>query len=311
MFAENMNQAREMLSAARPLSDGLKAGVSAIVFRRGIDERELAACGADEILYLPELPEDQGYDSCVPVLEKAAKDRDADVFMLPATALCKDLAARIAYRLGTGLCSGCIAIGFGEDKKTIIMERLAYGGAAVQKVVCECRPVMATIAPGAFSPAEPAAERQAAILELPPPDAASPVKVLERKAKEKESHNIAEATVVVCVGRGFEKKEDLELARELNSLLGGEIACTRPISEEMKWLPEELCIGLSGASVKPDLYLGIGVSGQIQHVTGLRNSRVICAINKDENAPIFGVSDLGIVGDLYDVVPKIIKELKG
>jgi electron transfer flavoprotein alpha subunit len=96
----------------------------------------------------------------------------------------------------------------------------------------------------------------------------------------------------------------------LAEAVSGSIGCTRPIAEELHWLPEELCIGLSGIQVKPDLYLGIGVSGQVQHVTGIRNAKVIAAVNKDENAPIFKASDFGIVGDLYDVVPKLISELK-
>lgn len=97
---------------------------------------------------------------------------------------------------------------------------------------------------------------------------------------------------------------------QLADALGGEIGCTRPIAEEFHWLPEERCIGLSGVQVKPDLYLGIGVSGQVQHVTGFRNAKVIAAVNKDENAPIFKAADLGIVGDLYDIVPKLIAEFK-
>ena len=309
-FSENRGQALEMLSAARGLGDTLKTTVSAFIFKSGVDGQELINCGADEILLLPQLPEDQGYDCYIPVFAEEAKSRDPDVFLFPATTPCKDIAARVAGRLNTGLCSSCIAIGTGDDGKTIVMERLAYGGAALQKVVSECRPAMATIAPGTLTPAEQKGTREGKISELPQP-APSAVKVLERKAKAKESRDITEAKVIVCVGRGFEKQEDLGLARELCNLLGGEMACTRPISEEMKWLPEELCIGLSGASVKPQLYLGIGISGQIQHVTGLRNARVICAINKDENAPIFGVSDIGIVGDLYQVVPKLIAAMKG
>ena len=105
------------------------------------------------------------------------------------------------------------------------------------------------------------------------------------------------------------KRQDINIARQLADLVGGEIGCTRPISEELHWLPDDLCIGLSGVQVKPDLYIGLGVSGQIQHVTGIRSARVICAVNKDENAPIFQAADLGIVGDLYDVTPKLIEEL--
>jgi electron transfer flavoprotein alpha subunit len=136
------------------------------------------------------------------------------------------------------------------------------------------------------------------------------VKVLEKKVKERESKDITEARVIVCAGRGIEKNEDLTLIRQLAHALGGEIACTRPIAEEYHWLAEELCIGLSGVQVKPDLYLGLGVSGQVQHLTGIRNAKVIAAVNKDENAPIFKAADFGIVGDLYDVVPKLITELK-
>jgi electron transfer flavoprotein alpha subunit len=128
--------------------------------------------------------------------------------------------------------------------------------------------------------------------------------------KKRESKDIAESRVLICVGRGVEKKEDVALARQLADVLNGEVACTRPIAEEYHWLAEELCIGLSGVQVKPDLYLGLGVSGQVQHLTGIRNAKVIAAVNKDENAPIFKAADFGIVGDLYDVVPKLITELK-
>jgi electron transfer flavoprotein alpha subunit len=202
-----------------------------------------------------------------------------------------------------------MALKFDDESKTLIMERLAYGGAAVQKVTCTTRPVMATIPPKTFEPAAPEEGRQGQIRELPasPP---STVHVLEIIRKERETKDITEARVVVSVGRGIDKKEDIDIVRQLADALGGEIACTRPISEELHWLPEELCIGLSGVQVKPDLYLGVGVSGQVQHVTGIRKAKVIAAVNKDENAPIFKVADFGIVGDLYDVVPKLIAELK-
>jgi electron transfer flavoprotein alpha subunit len=189
------------------------------------------------------------------------------------------------------------------------MERLAYGGVAVQKVICAARPAMASIPPRTFEKAVPDEGRQGQIRELPAPTP-SAAKILERKVKERAAKDISEARAVVCVGRGIDKKEDLALARQLADVLGGEIGCTRPIAEEFHWLPEEVCIGLSGIQVKPDIYLGIGVSGQVQHVTGIRNARVIAAVNKDENAPVFKVADFGIIGDLYDVVPKLVNELK-
>jgi electron transfer flavoprotein alpha subunit len=168
---------------------------------------------------------------------------------------------------------------------------------------------MATIPPRTYESAAAVDGRQGKIRRFPV-HSPSIVKVLEKKVKEREPKDIAESRVLICVGRGVEKKEDVALARQLADVLNGEVACTRPIAEEYHWLPEELCIGLSGMQVKPDLYLGLGVSGQVQHVTGIRTAKVIAAVNKDENAPIFKAADFGIVGDLYDVVPKLIAELK-
>jgi len=193
----------------------------------------------------------------------------------------------------------------------LVMSRLAYGGRALQEVICESRPAMATIPPRTFDKAAPleTSIEPGTIREFSAP-LVSKVRVLEKKRNVQQTKEIFDARVVVCIGRGMEKSEHLAIARELADALGGEIGCTRPICEELHWLPESLCIGLSGIKVKPDLYLGLGVSGQIQHVIGIRNAKVIAAVNKDENAPIFKVADLGIVADLYEVVPKIITELK-
>ncbi|MGO9687308.1 MAG: electron transfer flavoprotein subunit alpha/FixB family protein, partial [Syntrophobacteraceae bacterium] len=138
----------------------------------------------------------------------------------------------------------------------------------------------------------------------------SAVTVISRTAKSREAVDITEAKIIVCIGRGLEKEADVKLARDLADVLGGEVGCSRPIAEELRWLPEDVYLGISGKKVKPDLYIGVGVSGQIQHVTGIRDSKIIVAINRDENAPIFEASDYGIVGDLYQVVPMLIEELK-
>ena len=309
IFAENREQTLELLNVGRQLAAKMETGVSALLLYDHERAGDYISHGADEVLLLPALPEDQSLEAYIPVVVEEAKKGDPDVFLFVATARGKELSARIATRLDTGLCSSCITLKYDQESKTLEMERLAYGGAAVQKVTCPARPVMATIPPRTFEPTAAEDGRNGHIRELsaPPPSA---VKVLERKVKTREAKDINEAKVVVSVGRGIEKKEDLAIARELADVLGGEIGCTRPISEEMHWLPEELCIGLSGVQIKPDLYVGLGISGQIQHVTGIRNARVICAINKDENAPIFGVADFGIVGDLYSVVPKLVQELK-
>jgi electron transfer flavoprotein alpha subunit len=309
VFAEKREQTLELLNIGRRLASQMGSQLSALLCHDRERSLDYIACGADEVLILPPLPEEQSLDAYIPVIADEARREEPDLFLVAATAQGKDLAARIAVRMDTGLCSSCIGLSYNHEDGTVAMERLAYGGAAVQRVTCVTRPAMATVLPRTFDPAPAENGREGQTRELGVP-APSPVKIIERKARQRETKDLTEAKIVVGVGRGFENEEDLALARELADALGGEIGCTRPISEELHWLPEELCIGLSGAELKPDLYLGVGVSGQIQHVTGIRNAKVIAAIDRDENAPIFGASDFGIIGDLYDVVPKLVEELK-
>ena len=309
IIAENRGQTLELLNIGCELAANMGTQVSAFIFQDRECTQDYIDCGADEVLLLPPLADNQSLDAYIPRIVEEATQGDPDLILIPATARGKEMAARIAARLETGLCSSCIVLSFDEGNSSIVMERLAYGGAAVQKVVCITRPSMATIPPRTYEPAAAVEGRQGQIRKLPA-HSPSTVKILERKVKERETKDITEARVLVCVGRGIDKEEDMDLARQLADVLSGEIGCTRPIAEEYHWLPEEFCIGLSGVQVKPDLYLGIGVSGQVQHVTGFRNAKVIAAINKDENAPIFKSADFGIVGDLYDVVPKLIAEFK-
>jgi electron transfer flavoprotein alpha subunit len=307
IFAERKDLTLELLTIARGLASQTGVKVTAIVSDQ-IDQSDIyIAGGADEVVLLSPLAEDISLDAWIPVIAAETKEADPDIFLVAATARGKDFAARLAARLETGLCSNCIALHREEDG-TMVMERLAYGGAAAQQVSCATRPAMATIPPRTFAPAPADQSRSGEIRKLPAPPS-SPVRILARKMKERTSQDITEAKTVICVGRGMEKEEDIDLARQLADLVGGEVGCTRPISEELHWLSDDLCIGLSGVQVKPELYIGLGVSGQIQHVTGIRGARVICAVNKDENAPIFQAADLGIVGDLYDVTPRLIEGL--
>jgi len=309
IISENRQQTLELLNIGCELSARIGTRVAVFLSQDRERVQDYIQHGADEVFLLPPLAWDQTLDVYVHLVVEEVKTGDPDLILLCATMRGKDMAARIAARLDTGLCSSCTALTFDDENKSLLMERLAYGGAAVQRVSCISRPAMATIPPRTYEPATPKEDRHGQIRELPSPPP-SEVKVLEKKMKEHLAKDITEARVIVCAGRGIEKNEDLALVRQLADVLGGEIACTRPIAEEYHWMPEELCIGLSGVQVKPDLYLGLGVSGQVQHVTGMRNAKVIAAVNKDENAPIFKAADFGIVGDLYDVVPKLIVEFK-
>ena len=141
-------------------------------------------------------------------------------------------------------------------------------------------------------------------------DIATKARVVERQEKKRGTVDLKAAKLIVSAGRGVKKKEDLAMINDLASELGGAVGCSRPLSSDMGWLPEEHHIGLTGISVHPDLYLAVGISGQLQHVAGIKDSKVIAAINNDKSAPMFEASDYGIVGDLYVVVPAIMKELK-
>jgi len=309
IIAETREQALELLEAGRTLAPDMGAALTAVVRKVAGPPEDYIARGADEVLLLAELPPEAPFGAHLPVIEQEAKTASPDLILFIASARGKEMAARLAARLGAGLCSGCTALAFDKGSGSIRMERLAYGGAAIQKLTSSAKPVIVAVPPRSFEPAQAVDGRKGKTRELPSPPP-SAVRVLERKPKEKVAKDITEARVIVCAGRGFDKKEDLALARALADALGGELGATRPLTEEMHWLPEDLCIGLSGVQVKPELYVGLGVSGQIQHMTGVRGAKIVCAVNRDENAPIFALSDFGIVGSLYEVVPKLIAELK-
>ncbi|MBP8695274.1 MAG: electron transfer flavoprotein subunit alpha/FixB family protein [Syntrophobacterales bacterium] len=309
IVAETREQAFELLGAGCTLAPGMEAALTAVVPKGSAPPGEYIARGADEVLLLAALAPGEPFGAHLPVIEQEAGAGSPDLILFAATARGKESAARLAARLGCGLCSGCTALAFDREARSLRMERLAYGGAAIQKLDALSKPVIVTVPPRSFEAAAAAEGRQGRVRELPAPPP-SPVKIVERKPKEKAARDIAEARVIVCAGRGFDRKEDLALARELADALGGELGATRPVTEELHWLPEDLCIGLSGVQVKPELYVGLGVSGQVQHMTGVRGAKVVCAVNRDENAPIFALADFGIVGNLYEVVPKIIEALK-
>lgn len=309
ILADNRELTLELMNAGLSLAAQLRTGLTVLAQGETADARELIEHGADEVILIPALAEGQPLGDYVAGIAEEAKAADADVFFLSATFQGRELAARLAARLETGLCTECIAFEADPASGRLLMERLMFGGAALQQVECTTRPQMATIPPRSFDPA-PLMEGKEGRIKTLNAAAPSPVRILERKAGQREAGDIAGAKVIVCAGRGVERREDMAMLEELASLLGAEVACTRPLAEEMHWLPESRCIGLSGKQVKPDLYIGIGVSGQVQHVCGLRDARVICSINKDENALIFQSSDYGIEGDLYQVLPLLIQELK-
>lgn len=303
IYSEADNVAEQLLTVGREVADKLQQQLCAVtIFEQ--DAQELIASGANKVFVLKgdgAWPE--GYATAIADL--AAKEAPT-AMIIGATLRGKDLAAKVAARLKTGLVTDAFAIRV-EDG-TIETDRMMYGGLAV------CTEII----------------RGIGMITIPPRTYEAPVKDAGRSGEIVAMNVVVEATMtvgnvcpiirkgadittadkLVCVGRGLGKQEDMQLATDLSAALGAEIGCTRSIAEDYHWLPNEAYIGLSGQRVKPSLYISMGVSGQVQHVAGIRDSKIIVAIDTNENAPIFAAADYGIVGDLYQIVPLLTEAIK-
>lgn len=212
--------------------------------------------------------------------------------------------AFIAAKLETSVLTDCIELTEADGK--ICGKRMTYGGKAI-KTEHPCGKIVACVGSGVF---EAACEDPCPNITEIVCDQSEDLTTLKLTAKEVRSVNLAAAKRVVGVGRGIGSEENICKARELAELIGAEIACTRPISEEERWLERERYIGVSGKMIKPQLYISLGISGQIQHTVGINGARTVICVNRDKNAPMFKQSDYGIVGDVNEVMPKLIELLK-
>ncbi|MFN7104978.1 MAG: electron transfer flavoprotein subunit alpha/FixB family protein [Pyrobaculum sp.] len=226
-----------------------------------------------------------------------------DVVLLPSTKNGKTAGAILAQRLAAEFLVDILSLK--AEGNVVKAERYVFGNKAVATVETPT-PVVATVTPGRFQGEPPAV--QSIVEKLPP--VGSLAKIVAVEEKPKGTIKLEEASIIVSVGRGFKKKEDLQLAFTLAEALGGQVGCSRPIAADLKWLPEEHWVGLSGKKVKPKLYIAVGISGQPQHIAGILDSRVIAAINNDPNAPIFQNADYGIIDDLYRIIPIFIQKIR-
>lgn len=239
-------------------------------------------------------------------LLKAVEVSGAEIVLIGASKRGKEAAPRVAAALGVGCMTECNNIDLVEGE--LVVERLTYGGSTVAKETSTSKPTIVTVPPRSFDKLEPE-DRSGEIIQLEFDVPEARVKVLERREKPKGDQDLENADIIVSAGRGFKNKEDLKILKELSEALGGAaIGCTRPISADLGWMED--WVGISGKKVKPTLYITCGISGQIQHVAGIRDSKIIVSINNDEGAGIHGVSDYSIVGDVYEVVPALVKALK-
>ena len=248
------------------------------------------------------LPADGLWEShAAPLAEKAKTDKPAFI-LVEASKRGRDLAAQLAALINAPLITDGRAITV--DGNAVTAECLVYGGAGIKTVSTDAPTVLVTIGAKEYDPTAGIAVNQGAVA-----PAAGPT-VTARTPRAARSSNLGEAARVVGVGRGFTEEADLTAARDLAAAIGAEMACSRPIAEFFKWMPEECYIGISGQVLKPDLYVAVGVSGQAQHTFGVRDAKIIVSINKDAECLMHQNADYYIVGDWKEVLPAIAKAVK-
>jgi len=272
---------------------------------------QLLSFGADEVL-VADHPLLGSYcsHSYAKVLERWIRKCTPEVFLLGATAMGSDLGARLAARLRTGLSAHCIGLELSPEKKLLSVVP-GWGGNVLARVYSpRTEPQMATVMPGVFDmPKEK--ERVGHVIpldvDLKPEDVN--YQVLEIKREAVKEHGIEKAEVVVAGGWGIGSKVDWRWVEELAAVLKGAVGATRPPVDE-SWAKEDQMIGQSGRTIHPKLYIGVGISGQMHHMVGIKGGELVVAINQDPQAPIFELCDLGLVGDFREIIPHLIRAIK-
>ncbi len=305
----------ELLSKGRELSDRLGVDLACVLLGHGLPEDQIqdaVSRGADRVLVLdhPELADfrDQVYGDVIAAL--ARLDRP-EIILAPSTTTGRAYIPRVATMLETGLTADCMGLDINENN-VLVQTRPTFGGNLMAGIVCPAhRPQMATVRPHVLKPLPEDRSRKGSITRYEPGQdlLSSGIRVLESIHEEIQGPDICQSDVVVTIGRGVESEEYVNMAQELASLLGGCIGATRPVVDA-GWASENFQIGQTGVTISPKLYIGLGVSGAIHHTVGIRASEIIVAVNKDPNAPIFDMATYGIVGDVKQILPLLIKSIK-
>lgn len=303
----------ELIGKARELAEKINHPVYAVMIGSNIESRchEILHYGVDKVfVYDDEKLARFKVEPYTAVLEDFVNNVKPAAILVGATPVGRQLAPRLAARLRTGLTADCTKLEINENTD-LVQIRPAFGGNIMAQILTpNRRPQMATVRYKVMDAPERNKEESGIIVNcgISPDKLKCNVDVLDIVPKEKEQF-IEDSDVLVVAGRGIKKEEDLKMVRELADLLGGQLACTRPLAEA-GWVEAKRQVGLSGRTVRPKLIITCGVSGAVQFVAGMNNSDKIIAINKDENAPIFKTAHYGLVGDLYEIVPGLIEKIK-
>ena len=305
----------EMVGKARELANALGAYVQSVLLGEGLEglAQELIQRGADSV-YLADDPRLAEYhlETYAQVLSDLFQEQKPEIILFGATELGQELAPRLAQRLGTGLISDCVDLSIDETERVLLARHPVYGGEYFHvSTFLGAKPQIATVRPGAFRLPFADEYRYGDVEEMAVnlEGIEGKVKVLSVSAEEAQHQvPLSKARVIVAGGRGLGDAEGFALVEELADALGGQVAGSRGALDE-GWIGEERLVGLSEVTVKPDLYIACGISGDVHHYFAMQESKLVVAIHEDPDAPIFKIANLGIVGDPKEVIPPLLAEL--
>ena len=305
----------ELLGEGRKLADKLKTQLCAVLLGNDVKDKidELFFRGADKV-YLVDSPKLRDYqdDPYTEVLSDLIRKLKPAIVLTGATSIGRSLIPRVAVKLKTGLTADCTGLDIDKDKGLLVQTRPAFGGNIMATIVCpNHRPQMATVRHKVMKEAEVDRSRKGEVIEVKPkrPYLVSRTKLFDVVEELEETVNLAEADIIVSGGRGLGGAENFKLIQELALAIGGAVGASRA-AVDSGWIPYSHQVGQTGRTVSPKLYIACGISGAIQHLIGMQSSKIIVAINKDPEAPIFKVATYGVVGDLFEIVPALTKRFK-
>ncbi len=303
----------ELLGAGRRLAGMLGTKVSAVLFgpsETGVDE--LIKWGADVVYHCDEeIVKNFNDEPYAALLSDLITLHKPEVVLAGATPIGRSFIPRVAARLKTGLTADCTGLDIDRDTKNLLQVRPAFGGNIMATILCpHTRPQMATVRPRVMKRGEYDASRKGEVVKVGADNIKSRTKLLETVKEISEvSVNLQEADIIVAGGRGVGGEKGFQMLRELADALGGCVGASRAAVDE-GWIPYRHQVGQTGKTVGPKLYIACGISGAVQHLVGMQSSDIIVAINKNPEAPIFGVANYGIVGDIFEIVPLLTKKIK-
>ncbi len=307
--------AYELLGIGRKLADQRGVELAAVVLGGAVSEcaNDLIAAGADRVL-VAEHPELEQFreDIYAGILEKVIREQKPEVVLAGATAIGRSVIPSVATAINAGLTADCTRLEIRESDGMLLQTRPAFGGNIMATIECpQTRPQMATVRPKVMAPAVPDSSRhgQVLVVELPEALLQSRLQVLETVINTEDQVNIQEVEALVAGGRGLDSAKGFALLRELAEELGGTVAASRA-AVDAGWIPYAHQVGQTGKTVSPKIYIACGISGAVQHAVGMQSAEVVVAINRDKDAPIFDIATYGVVGDLYEVVPRLIQRLQ-